>query len=70
MAAAPRGARHDRDGLGGPGLHIEIQIQQDGLVVWVNIDGVCVARILANGMIPINVIDLRNNLEIKPWIRD
>lgn len=38
---------------------IQIQIQQDGLVIWVNIDGVCVLRIMANGTIPIKVEDNR-----------
>lgn len=38
---------------------IQIQIQSDGLIVWVNIDGVCVLRIMANGIIPIEVEDGR-----------
>jgi hypothetical protein len=39
---------------------VQIQIQQDGLVIWVNIDGVCVLRILNNGLtIPIEIEDNR-----------
>lgn len=38
---------------------VQIQIQKDGLVIWVNIDGVCVLRIMANGTIPIEVEDNR-----------
>ena len=39
---------------------VEIQIQQDGLVLWVNVDGVCVLRILNNGLtIPIKILDDR-----------
>jgi len=39
---------------------VQIQIQKDGLVIWVNIDGVCVMRILNNGItIPIEILDER-----------
>jgi hypothetical protein len=39
---------------------VQIQIRQDGLVIWVNIDGVCVLRILNNGLtIPIEIEDNR-----------
>jgi hypothetical protein len=38
---------------------VQIQIQRDGLVIWINIDGVCVLRIMANGTIPIEVEDNR-----------
>ena len=38
---------------------VEIQIRHDGLVIWVNVDGVCVARILTTGLIPIVVEDNR-----------
>lgn len=39
---------------------VEIDIRQDGLVIWVNCDGICVARILTNGVtVPITVTDNR-----------
>jgi len=39
---------------------VQIQIQQDGLVCWINVDGVCVMRILNNGMtIPLEILDER-----------
>lgn len=40
---------------------VQIQIRHDGLVIWVNIDGVCVARILTDGLtVPIEIEDNRN----------
>jgi len=43
-----------------PQLGVQIHIQQDGLVCWINIDGVCVMRILNNGItIPIEILDER-----------
>lgn len=45
-----------------PKQGVQIQIQQDGLVCWVNCDGVCVLRILNNGLtIPIEIKDDRLN---------
>lgn len=41
--------------------NVGIDIRQDGLVIWVHIDGICAARILTNGMIPIEVTDNRKN---------
>lgn len=39
---------------------VEIDICQDGLVIWVNVDGICVARVLTNGVtVPITVTDNR-----------
>lgn len=38
---------------------VEILIRHDGLVVWINVDGVCVDRIVTNGMIPIEIRDER-----------
>jgi len=38
---------------------VQIQIQKDGLVTWVNVDGVCVLRIMKNGFIPIEIMDDR-----------
>jgi len=39
---------------------VQIQIQQNGLVIWVNVDGVCVLRILNNGLtIPVEILDER-----------
>jgi len=43
-----------------PKAGVQIQIQQDGLVIWVNVDGICVLRILNNGLtIPIEIEDNR-----------
>lgn len=40
---------------------VQIQIRHDGLVVWVNVDGICVARILTDGLtVPIEIEDNRN----------
>ena len=44
---------------------VEITIRQDGLVVWINVDGGCIARIMTNGFIPIEVNDLRKVDEAK-----
>lgn len=39
---------------------VEIDIRQDGLVIWINCDSVCIARILTNGVtVPITVTDNR-----------
>lgn len=39
---------------------VQIQIRQDGLVVWINVDGICVARILTDGItVPIEIEDDR-----------
>lgn len=39
---------------------VQIQIHQNGLVVWINVDGVCVLRILNNGItIPVEIEDNR-----------
>ena len=46
---------------------VEIAIHQKGLVIWINIDGVCIARIMTNGMIPITIEDNRTACS-KPWI--
>lgn len=37
---------------------VQIQIQQDGLVLWVNVDGICVARIM---MLPSAEIEIEDN---------
>jgi len=43
-----------------PQHSVQIQIQRDGLVIWVNVDGICVMRILNNGLtIPIEIEDNR-----------
>lgn len=40
---------------------VQIQIRHDGLVIWVNVDGICVARILTDGLtVPIEIEDKRN----------
>lgn len=39
---------------------VQIQIRQDGLVVWVNVDGICIARIITDGItVPIEIEDNR-----------
>ena len=37
---------------------VQIQIQEDGLVVWVNIDGICIARIM---LMPSAEIEIEDN---------
>lgn len=38
---------------------VEIQVRQDGLVIWINVDSICVARIITNGFLPIKIEDNR-----------
>lgn len=39
---------------------VEIVIRHDGLVIWLNVDGICRARIVTNGLtVPINIEDGR-----------
>lgn len=38
---------------------VELKVRQDGLVLWINVDGVCVTRIITNGFIPIEIMDGR-----------
>ena len=38
---------------------VQIQVRQDGLVIWINVDGICVSRIITNGFIPIEIEDNR-----------
>lgn len=41
---------------------VEIDVRQDGLVVWINVDAICIARILTNGVtVPITVTDNRKD---------
>lgn len=41
---------------------VEIDVRQDGLIIWVNVDGICVARILTNGVtVPISIVDNRKD---------
>lgn len=44
---------------------VEIVIRHDGLVIWINCDGICTQRIITNGFVPITVQDDRNNVRIK-----
>lgn len=37
---------------------VQIQIQKDGLVLWVNIDGVCVTRVM---VLPSAEIEIEDN---------
>lgn len=37
---------------------VQIQIQEDGLVVWINCDGVCIARIM---LMPHAEIEIEDN---------
>lgn len=39
---------------------VEIAIRHDGLVIWINVDGICRARIVTNGItVPIIIEDGR-----------
>lgn len=39
---------------------VEIIIRPDGLVIWLNVDGICRARIVTNGLtMPITIEDSR-----------
>lgn len=39
---------------------VQIQIRHDGLVTWINVDGVCRMRIIGNGItVPIEIEDGR-----------
>jgi len=38
---------------------VEINVRHDGLMIWINIDGICAARIATNGFIPIEFKDDR-----------
>lgn len=39
---------------------VDLVIRPDGLVIWINVDGICRARIITNGItVPINVEDGR-----------
>lgn len=38
---------------------VQIQVRHDGLVVWINVDGICVNRIITNGFVPIEIEDDR-----------
>lgn len=50
---------------------IEIVIREDGLVVWLNIDGICRARIISNGLtVPIFIEDNRGKPNPKPHLRE
>lgn len=40
---------------------VEIRVKQDGLVIWLNVDGVCVCRIITNGFVPIMIEDERKD---------
>lgn len=44
---------------------VQIQIRHDGLVIWINVDGICVTRILTDGLtVPIDILDFRDFREI------
>ncbi len=49
---------------------VEIIVRQDGLVLWINVDGVCRARIMTNGFIPIEILDDRNKPNPSPHIAE
>lgn len=40
---------------------VEIIVRQDGLVIWINVDGICSQRIITNGFVPISVDDNRKD---------
>lgn len=48
--------------------NVEIIIRQDGLVIWINLDGQCAGRIITNGLIPIIIDDNRNKPIEKPYL--
>lgn len=39
---------------------VQVQIQSDGLVVWLNIDGICVTRVM---VLPNATIEIEDNRE-------
>jgi hypothetical protein len=44
---------------------VKIQIRHDGLIIWINVDGICVTRILTDGLtVPIDILDFRDFREI------
>ena len=48
---------------------IEIIIRPDGLVLWLNVDGICRARIISNGItVPITIDDNRLKPNPKPHL--
>jgi hypothetical protein len=38
---------------------VEIVVRHDGLVIWVNVDGICAQRIITNGFVDIKIDDCR-----------
>jgi len=38
---------------------VEINVRHDGLMIWINVDGICAARIATNEFIPITMADDR-----------
>lgn len=38
---------------------VQIEVRHDGLVTWINVDGICIARIISNGFVPIEIEDKR-----------
>lgn len=54
---APKLVKHLGDVVATHG--VEIEVRQDGLVIWINVDGICVSRIITNGFIKIEVRDNR-----------
>lgn len=42
-------------------IGVEINVRHDGLMIWINVDGICAARIATNGMIPITLTDDRKS---------
>lgn len=48
---------------------IEIVIRHDGLVTWINVDGVCRMRIIGNDItVPITIEDNRDKPNPKPHL--
>lgn len=44
---------------------VQIEVSHDGLVIWINVDGICVTRILTDGLtVPIDILDFRDFREI------
>ena len=38
---------------------VEIVVRHDGLVIWINVDGICTQRIITNGFVDIQIFDNR-----------
>ncbi len=44
---------------------VEIIVRQDGLIIWINVDGICINRIMTTGFVPIEIDDKRVKIILK-----